>query len=961
MESIRIGNPVVVKWAFYHTDGTPFPIANYSVELFYYTGRGKTKVTDTSVIETEGNLLVWHFNADAQPCTGNYSLSLKVFNEGNLVGSFDRKEVFALTNMGVVSDNPVEVNISSKSDYIPLDQAIQNARLAADQAVEAAAGANGAADRVDTAITTANAAAENANTKAGLADTAANNANTKAELANTKAGLADTAAQNADAKAALANTAAQNADNVASSIAIEVGDVETGAPGSDVEVDGTWNPTTHKLSLDFSIPQGNPGTTLESPIQVVDNLTSTDGTTSVLSANQGRVLKGMIDANEVVITQNTQTGGYDITVGGGTPTNVVGQEVITKSFNKIEILSENLLNPAACQKGFLRATGETLTTGYDSYAFTDFMEVEAGQTYTRQGGTQFVYSGRNIRAIRTHAYYGADKTPLPDLGSETEVNEVTIPEGAKYIRICFLNVTLDYILTEYATFIKGTTVKDYVPYSAPEIKYKLKPQAHDTDYIVGLIEQHGGIPDGSITPEKIDNGKRHNLFANPVEGTNFWAHTFSWGGSRTSNDSYDSYRFAAKPNTFYMFRALPNAYDARAINAFDADGVYISGQSVVNTFIYKTSATTHFIECSFYHSLSIEDALNKFEIFEVVLNGESVTAFLPKTIYCAIGRTIEIYNEQICLNANKYHFQWVCSIGKALKRKFQITGTTAGETTLYLCIFDDNKNLLYAATSTLKVVAAAISEETSIVPLGDSLTNAKRWLAETERLSSNISFVGSYSWSLNDSEGVSHTGGHEGRSGFSAKDYATGAVYSYGGETTPNIWWNGSRFSFTAFKTTSGLNPDVIQIWLGVNGLQENNTANAGYIKTLVDNIRLDDANIPIVICNTIFKGNQNGIGNQGGTDGYSAKGGEWKMNEDFKMFDLIKRIGSLLSSYPNVHIVSLAASHDSEYNFGAVSTPVNPRATQTELMPIEAVHPQDQGYFQIADILFSAYCGILD
>lgn len=55
--------------------------------------------------------------------------------------------------------------------------------------------------------------------------------------------------------------------------------------------------------------------------------------------------------------------------------------------------------------------------------------------------------------------------------------------------------------------------------------------------------------------------------------------------------------------------------------------------------------------------------------------------------------------------------------------------------------------------------------------------------------------------------------------------------------------------------------------------------------------------------------------------------------------------------------MVNLALTHDSEYNFGAVETPVNPRATQKELMPIESVHPQTQGYYQMADVMYSAIC----
>lgn len=138
MDSIRIGNPVAVKWAFKHTDGTMFPVGDYDIELFYYTSRGKTRVTDTAVIDVQGNLLVWNFNPEAQLATGAYSLTLKAYLDGNLVGSFDKKDAFMLTNYGIIYGYPIEVNLESKCDFIPLNDAILNAQQATHLAVEAA-------------------------------------------------------------------------------------------------------------------------------------------------------------------------------------------------------------------------------------------------------------------------------------------------------------------------------------------------------------------------------------------------------------------------------------------------------------------------------------------------------------------------------------------------------------------------------------------------------------------------------------------------------------------------------------------------------------------------------------------------------------------------------------------------------------------------------------------------------
>ena len=51
---------------------------------------------------------------------------------------------------------------------------------------------------------------------------------------------------------------------------------------------------------------------------------------------------------------------------------------------------------------------------------------------------------------------------------------------------------------------------------------------------------------------------------------------------------------------------------------------------------------------------------------------------------------------------------------------------------------------------------------------------------------------------------------------------------------------------------------------------------------------------------------------------------------------------------------------HDTDYNFGNKTVKANPRAAQEVLVPEESVHPQGQGYYQMADVFYSAYCGVL-
>lgn len=382
--------------------------------------------------------------------------------------------------------------------------------------------------------------------------------------------------------------------------------------------------------------------------------------------------------------------------------------------------------------------------------------------------------------------------------------------------------------------------------------------------------------------------------------------------------------------------------------------------------------------------------------------------YLPKHIYVASGRTIELYYEQILINAHKYNIQANCPIGIALERKFQIIGNDSllGDYELTINVYDDNATLLATAKSTIHIVSADITAK-SVVPIGDSLTNGKAWLTEVQTLSNNqVVFVGTRK---------SGTLRHEGRSGVSpniyisdkstytydnqyagvgssASEFSSSAQYSKGdfckynnvvyifkeshsgawdatkvrniSQTNPFWNWETDAFSLAHYKSFQGLDFDAIIIFLGTNGISLDPMTKNGAlgIKTLVDDIRKEDATTPILVVNTIFRSGQNGIGRQGNTDGYSASS-ECKFNADRKVMLLAKALDEVLEGVDNVYICPVGFTHDSAYNFGVNKVSVNPRLTDTsevyEIYPNESIHPQKSGYMQIADEIFSTLCAL--
>ena len=261
-------------------------------------------------------------------------------------------------------------------------------------------------------------------------------------------------------------------------------------------------------------------------------------------------------------------------------------------------------------------------------------------------------------------------------------------------------------------------------------------------------------------------------------------------------------------------------------------------------------------------------------------------------------------------------------------------------------------SLVKSATSTVKIISNVLSVVKNVLTIGDSLTNTtstpKPWMTEIRSLSSNkLNFVGTRGLAVGEM--------HEGRSGWSSLTYLTGTSYTFEGEGV-NPFWDGTRFNWSYYKTHTGINPDAIQIWLGTNGITLDPTSNANNIKQMVDYIRQDDTTIPISIVFTLFRGNQDGLGVQTGTDGYAVNQGVWELEEDRKVFNLMSRLYTLLSGYTKLYFTPVALEMDRDYNFGQTVTLVNPRATQTELLPVEATHPQTQGFLQIADTQFSVY-----
>lgn len=527
----------------------------------------------------------------------------------------------------------------------------------------------------------------------------------------------------------------------------------------------------------------------------------------------------------------------------------------------------------------------------------------------------------------------------------------------------------------------STPVSDAAQKFLKEIEFPTDLQT-DSKTPIGAINELNSFRNDVSEKELIEPV---NIFDITKASTGYY-----WRGEYTSSSSYNNTGFIpVEPGKTITFQygnryAGPTRVIAsmRFIDAYDENKNNISSASVTTKTEYTVPAGVHYVilgistaflklDNSLFESVvynrEIIDYSPYFEpYFKSVIKPEALPldlhVYLPKEIPVGIGRTIELYNELVCLEAKKYHLRYSCSIGVQYERKFSITGTTAGDYLLNLYIYDDDMRLLRSRQSVVRVVANSLVSEKKIIPVGDSLTNLKPWLSEVQSLSnSTIKFIGT----RGRSDSLIR---HEGRSGMDAAGYNENFEYTFdsnyqgnpqiSGEVNP--FWNGTRFSLAHYNTNQSATvgtADAVQLFLGTNDVFGGYTAeeSAQHIKTLVDNIRLDNATIPIFICNTIYRSNQNGYYSNGG-QGFTAASG-WAFDSDLKIMNFQNALENALNGYSNLYFVPLSVCMDREYDFGQVPVAVNPRLPDVTInIPNESVHPQNAGYMQIADVMYSSF-----
>ncbi|HZH60699.1 MAG TPA: SGNH/GDSL hydrolase family protein, partial [Metabacillus sp.] len=190
-------------------------------------------------------------------------------------------------------------------------------------------------------------------------------------------------------------------------------------------------------------------------------------------------------------------------------------------------------------------------------------------------------------------------------------------------------------------------------------------------------------------------------------------------------------------------------------------------------------------------------------------------------------------------------------------------------------------------------------------------------------------------------------------------------TYSSWTPASNNPLWNQStnQLDFNNYLTVNGFTkPDIVQIFLGANdvpywtgdftSVTASMQTRFGWLKTIVDTILSQWSGTKVYVVLTPFYADQNGLGANYGNQYIDN---QLHMNVFTWCYNLIQQYKDYNS---NVSIVPVAQTMDSDYDYIPASQSVNPRSSLTETVQTGGVHPSNEGYYQMADTMFSHFVG---
>lgn len=329
----------------------------------------------------------------------------------------------------------------------------------------------------------------------------------------------------------------------------------------------------------------------------------------------------------------------------------------------------------------------------------------------------------------------------------------------------------------------------------------------------GNIETLIDISNDTVTPESLDEGvTAHSGEGEPITGTR-----------KTTT-------------VLYTEQTLTEEQKIQARKNIDALGLYVGSGEMpdgCNIQIDPDDEADEFVTKKEFNQLSEQIA--------------DLKEAIPKVIQIVVGNEFKMYYKNVLSRCTDR--LWLSNVSgitvKRYKDYLSITATEAVTKSINWKVYDEAFNVL--GSGTIQVIATAEKSQTAkVLIIGDSTVTQSN--AISQKLLDCFSSSGG-SLTLLGTRGTSPAL-HEGRAGWSAKDYCTKASDS----SYTNPFYN-NGFDFSYYMTQQGYSGvDVVVIQLGINDIfsmtYENFTATAtlGYIQQMVSSIVTYNSSIKIIV-----------------------------------------------------------------------------------------------------------------
>lgn len=333
-------------------------------------------------------------------------------------------------------------------------------------------------------------------------------------------------------------------------------------------------------------------------------------------------------------------------------------------------------------------------------------------------------------------------------------------------------------------------------------------------------------------------------------------------------------------------------------------------------------------------------------------SGHVPNVIIPPKIYAYAGLESHIYPEHLLPEpSDLYLHDITCEYGKQTERGWEWSvpiGEAEGSHSMYWNVHDKQTGVLLDSARTFLQVAnkSRVSGNRNVMLIGDSYIGSgqisQRMLDISATDTLKLSMIGTQGTGVNK---------HEGRGGWTISNYTS----NFSG----NPFWINGAINFGQYITNNALaTPDVVIIHLGVNDsygaatdsiVVATATAACAKLDLLIASILAKNPLTKIGIAAPNTYANQDAFGIDGG-NGVTA----WRAKRNIVLWN-----NEVYKYYKDketqkIYVIGTGVNVDTKANFPTITQATNSHNSAVITVQSNAVHPNDGGYKQIGDVIFS-------